>query len=261
LSDTDIRAWALANGRKVPARGPISRDVRDAYHAENGDDLDLLEPGDDEFDLAEPGPPPPDTATVEKKPRTIAAPKASRFGFGKAKTGAKKPARKRVPVDEFIASAWRGIAGLCKPLPATSRLLKIQAPVAGVILEDTIKNTVVDKWMQPLARAQQSGTAMFALAGPPVLVTALQLQPQSAPFIMPVLRESMLAWCKVAGPKMEQALKREREFEAEFGDSVDAMLAFILADMIPDSPAMTAEQEEAEVQRMQQVVQGSVVAA
>jgi hypothetical protein len=260
VSDTDIRAWALANGRKVPARGPISRDVRDAYQAEH--DMDLLgEPGDDEFDLAEPGPPPPDTATVEKKPRTIAAPKVSRFGFGKGKAGAKKPVRKRVPVDEFIASAWRGLAGLCKPLPATSRLLKIQAPVAGVILEDTIRGTVVDKWMQPLARAQQSGTAMFALAGPPVLVTALQLQPQSAPFIMPVLRESMLAWCKVAGPKMEQALKREKEFEAEFGDSVDAMLAFILADMLPDSPAMTAEQEEAEVQRMQQVVQGSVVAA
>jgi hypothetical protein len=205
--------------------------------------------------VSEPGPPP---AGAERKPRTVAVTKQPRFGFGKTKGAAKKKTpHKRIPVDEFIAGAWRGLAGFCRPLPATSRLLKIQAPVAGVILEDTIRRTVVDKWMQPLARAQQSGTAMFALAGPPILVTALQLQPQSAPFIMPILRESMLAWCKVAGPKMEQALKREKEFEEELGSSVDEMLAFILADFNPDAAPMTAEQEEARVKEMQENLQGA----
>jgi hypothetical protein len=133
--------------------------------------------------------------------------------------------------------------------------------VAGLILEDTVRNTTVDKWLQPLARAQQSGTAMFALAGPPILVTALQLQPQSAPFILPVLRESLLAWCKVAGPKMADALKREREFEDQFGGNVDEILAFILADMIPDAPGMTPEEEEERVRATQEAMQNAGAAA
>jgi hypothetical protein len=256
VSDTDIRKWALANGEKVSARGPISEDVRARYETAH-DDLGP-QPTDDDFpdDVSEPGPPPADV--TEARPRAVAVQKRPRFSFGKDKAGAKKkPAHKRVPVDDLIAGVWRGVAGFCRPLPATSRLLKIQAPVAGVILEDTVKGTVADRWMQPLARAQQSGTAMFALAGPPILVTALQLQPQSAPFIMPILRESMLAWVKVAGPKMEQALKREREFEEENGQSVDEMLAFILQDFNPDAQPMSPEQEDATVREMQENLQGA----
>src|SRR6185437_8470244 len=158
--------------------------------------------------------------------------------------GAKKPGAKpkpRVPVDDLIAGVWRGLAGFARPLPATSRLLRLQAPVAGAVLEDTVRNTVVDKWLQPLAHTTASGEAMFALLGPPLMVTALQLQPQSAPFIMPVLRESLLIWCKIAGPKMEAAMRREREFEAEFGADVDDLIAQLFEGVFTEAPTGSPE--------------------
>jgi hypothetical protein len=152
-----------------------------------------------------------------------------------------------VPVDDLIAGLWRGLAGFARPLPATSRLLKLQAPVAGVILEDTVKGSVVDRWLQPLARTSKAGEAMFVLAAPPLMVAAIELDPSKAPFIMPVLRESMLRWCKIAGPKMADALKREREFEEQFGEDVDELLAMLFdkaADPAGDE-AMIRETQEA----------------
>ncbi len=103
------------------------------------------------------------------------------------------------------------------------------------------------------------GEALFALLGPPVLVTAIQLQPDSAPFILPVLRESLLSWCKVAGPKMAEAMKREMEFESEFGQNVDEMLAFLFSQPDdPDDPAAAMAAEEEAVRRAQQSLQDAV---
>ena len=141
---------------------------------------------------------------------------------------------------------WRGLSGLC-PLPATSRLLKIQAPVAGIILEDTVKGTVIDRFMQPVARLEKSGEDVYALLGPLVCVTAVQLQPDAAPFIIPVLRHSMLTWMKVAGPKMVQAMKQEALFEEEFGQTVDELIAFLFSD-----PSGDMQQEEERIHAAQQ---------
>jgi len=255
----EVRAWMRESGEEVGARGTISQSDRDRYEAAHAPGPDYPQGMTDaDFDTSEPGPPPADE--IEKKPRNIATPKpAERFSSwrkAKAKSKPKGKAKPRVPVDDLIAGVWRGLAGFARPLPATSRLLKIQAPVAGVILEDTVRGTVVDKWMQPLARTTKGAEAMFALLGPPIMVTAIQLQPDSAPFILPVLRESMLTWCKVAGPRMAAAMKREIEFEAEFGSSVDELLAFLFAD--PGQTDATAEEEN--IRKAQQVIQDSVVA-
>jgi hypothetical protein len=150
-----------------------------------------------------------------------------------------------VPVDDLIAAVWRGLAGFARPMPPTSRLLKVQAPVAGIILEDTVKGTVVDRVLQPFARTSKSAEAIFALAGPPVLITAMQLQPDAAPLIAPLLRESLLMWGKIAGPKMEQAMKRESDFAENFGP-VDDLMAFLFAepgDAAAEDQAVRAQQE------------------
>jgi hypothetical protein len=232
-------------GLEPPDRGPIAQaDIErfEAAHAAQDDGIEV-EPDD------EPGPGEPE---AERRPRTVGVAKAPSplARWRKAKPKARKKTRPRVPVDDLIAGVWRGLAGFARPLPATSRLLKIQAPVAGVILEDTVKGTVVDGWLQPLARGTKGAEAMFALAGPPVLVTAIQLQPDAAPFILPLLRESLLSWCKIAGPKMAAALKRETEFEAEFGQDVDQMIAFLFSD-----PA--GGDEDAAVRAQQEAMQGA----
>ena len=250
-TQAEVRAWMRESGEDVGTRGTVAQSDIDRYEAAHAPGPDYP-PGmnDDDFTISEPGPPPADAA--EKKPRNIATPTpAAKFGAwrkGKAKAKPKGKAKPRVPVDDLIAGLWRGLAGFARPLPATSRLLKIQAPVAGVILEDTVKGTIVDHWLQPLARTTKGAEAVFALLGPPVLVTAIQLQPDSAPFILPVLRESMLMWCRVAGPKMADAMKREVEFEAEFGQNVDELLAFLFSDP-------TEQGEEERVRAAQQAMQ------
>ena len=249
MSDADIRAWMRDNGETPPARGTIAESDRARYEAAHAPGPDYPEGMTDaDFDMSEPDGPPADVA--ETRPRSIATAKpAERFSSWRKGKAAKKPkgrAKPRVPVDDLIAGVWRGLAGVARPLPATSRLLKIQAPVAGVILEDTVKGTVVDKWLQPLARTTKGAEAVFALAGPPVLVAAIEMNPAAAPLILPLLRESLLTWCKIAGPKMADALKRETEFEAEFGQDVDTMMAFLFTDILPaDEDAAVKAQQEA----------------
>ena len=158
-TQAEVRAWMRESGEDVGTRGTVAQSDIDRYEAAHAPGPDYP-PGmnDDDFTISEPGPPPADAA--EKKPRNIATAKpAERFSSwrkAKAKAKPKGKAKPRVPVDDLIAGLWRGLAGFARPLPATSRLLKIQAPVAGVILEDVVKGTVVDKWMQPLARTTKA---------------------------------------------------------------------------------------------------------
>lgn len=244
-TDAEIREWARAEGRDVPARGPLSPAMRAAYYESEGG------PPDEDFGAdtsAAAGPP-------DTRPRSLPAGKRRvPWRNGKGRKRARKPARPRVPVDEFLAVAWRGLAGFARPLPATSRLLKIQAPVAGMVLEDMVRHTAIDRLLQPLARVQGAGEALFALAGPPLLITAIQLQPDSIPFVMPMLRESLLAWVRVAGPKMAQALKREQEFEDEFGQTVDDLIAFLMEPLTVHEGESEAQAEDAGVTRQQEAM-------
>jgi hypothetical protein len=252
-TDAEIREWARANDREVPARGPLSPAMRAAYYEAEGGD-----PADEDFaaDMAaatSAASGPPGDARPRSIPSARRRPGWLRKG-GKKKTGRARKARPRVPVDDLIATAWRGLAGFARPIPATSRLLKIQAPVAGMVLEDMVRDTAIDRMLQPFARVQGAGEALFALAGPPLLITALQLQPDSMPFVMPMLRESLLAWVRVAGPKMTAALKREQEFEEEFGETVDDLIAFLLEPLTVHDGETEAQAEEAGVTRHQQAM-------
>jgi hypothetical protein len=68
------------------------------------------------------------------------------------------------------------------------------------------------------------------------------------------LRSSLLTWCEIAGPKFEVALKREQEVEARFGQSVDDVIALLLAAPVDpmDQAAVMAEEEA--IRRAQGIV-------
>lgn len=175
-------------------------------------------------------------------------------GGQRRKSKAKKP---RVSVEDVIAGGWRIMARVARPVPPLQRTLKVQAPVAGLLLEDAIKGTMVDKLLQPLARAQVQGKVIAALAGPPVLVTVISMhlaQCQQAgadpnPVFMSatseMLRESLIIWMDVAGPKFEAALARERAFEQHYGQDVDAFMSWLFTPPPDpaDDQAMAAEEE------------------
>jgi hypothetical protein len=192
--------------------------------------------------------------TPPRRPRTGAKAGAKRPAWmpgGKAKPkGKPKP---RVSTEDLIGSAWRLGAKLLMPLPPLHRVVTMQSRVAGPLLDDAVKGTIIDPVLQPLARLGDAGKTIQALVGPPVFTLAImQMQAQAvatqtAP--NPVLygtaeeglRSSLMAWMVVAGPKLAEAAKREAEMEEEFGQSVDDLIALIFS-----APSATPEEAAAE---------------
>lgn len=266
----EIRDWARTAGYAVPARGALTGQVRDAYDAAhpgtNGATAPVPDYPDDDFDTNFPDPIADigidlgDTGeTAPRRPR----PKGKSGGFSLFNRGKKKPGAKkktpRVSTEDLLGAVWRGGAKLLTPLPPLQRTLRMQAPVAGMLLDDVVRDTVIDPLLQPLARLAAQGKTVQALVGPPAFVSAImahQVQrasmdpPQKPhPFFMAVagegLRSSLMAWMDVAGPKFEIALEREREFEEKYGANVDAMIAFIFSPPVnpADTDAVLAEEE------------------
>jgi hypothetical protein len=260
MSDADIRTWLRDQGdTDVSVRGPISKADRARYELAHGFD-EAAGPGDSDFDVSEPGEPPPDKPEPEKRPRNVAVPRKLPWQRHDKAPKAKGAKRKRVALDDTIATGWRFLASLAKPLPATSRLLKIQAPVAGKILEPAIRDTFIDKILQPIARTTEGAEAVAVLLVPPAVVTAMQLNPQTIPFLMPVLRETLMRMIRIAGPAMAEAMQQEREFEAQFGGNVDDLIAMLLSELVvPEGES--PEQAEEELVRKAQEAMGATVAA
>lgn len=279
-----IRAWLRDHGYDIGVKGAIPRDLIGIYEAahpgsngQNGNPADGPDypdgMTDDDFgpDLTDPPDPPPGD-TAENKPRRPrsgkAAGKPSRtFPWRRKPPGGKaKPKRPRVPVDEVIGGAWRILSHVAAPVPPLQRTLRIQAPVAGLLLEDSVKGTAIDGLLQPIARLQNQGKVVAALAGPPMLVTAgtIHLQRQAAqglppsPMIMSVihegLRESLMLWVSVAGPKFEEAMAREKDFEEKYGQDVDAFIGFLFSPPPVAGDPDAAQAEEEAIKRAQGIL-------
>ena len=274
----EIRKWAKEHGYDMPERGNIPGDIRSAYDAANPggngaapppdeNDFEKYFGSDEAFDESAMDGAEQDTGeTPPRKPRPSRARTTprGRFGFGKAKDtkGAKK--KPRVSVEDLLGSLWRGAAKLAAPLPPLQRTLRVQAPVAGLLLEDAVRDTAVDVMLQPLARFANQGKVVSALLGPPVIVTALTVhQMQRAAeggepnqvFMavgLEALRSSLMTWMDVAGPKFEQAVAREKEFEGKYGRSVDEFIAMLFA--APPATAAEAQAEEDAIRRAQGIL-------
>jgi len=250
---TEMRTVLRASGLAPPDRGRLSpdwikeydkivadtpSDVEDDYGISEADFRDL--PADDE--MAEPSIP----LKEETRPVRPSEPKRHvrqrLFGASSPKdTSSKakdKKRQKRITVEHLIGRTWEGLARISQPFSlSVSRCLMIQSPVAGAILEDVVRDTVVDRALQPLARAEEKAEAVIALAGAPILVMAIEQamaledQRQQAirlAFLMPMLDESLRIWLKVAGPKVEIAAKREAEYQEKYGATINQLKAAIL---------------------------------
>jgi hypothetical protein len=133
-------------------------------------------------------------------------------------------------VEKLIGYGWRFLAQAVQPINLpVARILDMQAPVAGMLIEDAVKGTVVDRLLQPLARVSKGGELAFALLGPPMLVAAITQRPQMYPVLRPVLRESMKTWIDVAGEKLEEEAKKEQEFKDTYGTRIDEMIDAIFS--------------------------------
>ena len=126
---------------------------------------------------------------------------------------------KRVSIENVVSSGWAiGAMALARQPQAlpVARILDMQAPVAGVIVEDLARGTLLDKVLQPLARGGEKAEKAMALAGPPLLVGMITANPSWAPALRPLLKMAMMSWLQLASPAMDKVQKRQAKFSEEF---------------------------------------------
>lgn len=139
-----------------------------------------------------------------------------------------KVVRPRLGVDKLIGRAWGMLANMAAPMNVpVARVLQMQAPVAGMVLDGVVKNTVVDRVLQPIARVEQGGETVFALVGPPLIVGAITTKPHLAPMLAPLLKDALRTWINVAGPHIIKAQEEEAKFQEMYGQRIDEMIAYI----------------------------------
>ena len=228
-----IRQVLRDHGHEVPAKGKLSAanlaaydqimageadgDYRDGTSPE--DFLAGDEPTDEQIRQAQEERKPQRPTKAKGKAAGDAARRASGW-WQKSRQGkgrAKRPKHPRVPVTDLVAKAWEFLGDLSEPisLPA-SRTFKLQAPVAGLVLEDAVRDTMVDRVLQYPARWQGRGKVLAAMAAP-VLVLEIeraqgiqnpQVRALRTATLMRMLEESMMLWQEVAGDKFEEAAER-----------------------------------------------------
>ena len=176
-----------------------------------------------------------------------------------------KPKQPRVSTADLIGSAWRIGAKLAQPIPPMYRTLRLQSVIAGPLYDDAVKGTMVDPFLQPLARLTRAGETVSALAAPDVAIGIMVWESQRAakegrdpnPVVMQgaaeLLRHGLLAMMRVGGDAFAAQLAAEQADEERFGGSVDAIMAWIMAP--PADPAT----EEANIARMAATFAGEPV--
>jgi hypothetical protein len=226
----EIRDWARSEGRDVPDRGRLPAGLLDDYDAAHPAAAPQYDGGVTEADFPAAR---DEGAQDERAPsRVKAAPAAPRFWRAIRKPKGKgKPRKKhpRIPVTSVIEEIWSQLAWSAAPLPPLQRTLEIQAPFAGVVLEGVVKDTIVDRALQPVARAEELGRVVSGLAGPPVLVTAMMMVGQEHPsFAMMhgMLRFSMMSCAKLKQGSADEWIARAEENKA-LGKEVDRLIKYI----------------------------------
>jgi hypothetical protein len=263
------RTWLRDQGHEPPARGPLPPHLNtlaeEALAPEPDLDWDL---GDDDVPAIDPDDLEPSVPMQpERPPRSPRAARAERRtqpvgqrtgrllgalrGEPKAKpaAGRKPKAPPRTSLEKFTTRAYTSLGRMLGALsPATGNCLQAQAAMAGVILEDTVRGTVVDRILQPAARAEDKLDKIGALVLPPVVVFAMEQNrsavamgvksPQAGmmreAMLMPVLRESLRIGLEVSEAYADQ-IKARLEKNAETEGEIDKLIALIFGQVTAEA--------------------------
>lgn len=236
----DIREWASANDVDVNPRGPIPRPIQDQYYEASG--TDRPEPPAESppavADDVEPG----ERTTVGEKPP--AAKPAMFRGLRKPNVSTQKRSGPRAPTEGLFSGIWTVAANLlgATGMTPTARVLQLQAPVAGAVLDRELRGTAVDRAAQPIARMMNKGTAVGSLVALPLMVQVVTMKPELFPVVKPMMIEALYRWYEIAGPEVEKKQKRMAKRKEQLGDiDPEAMLEMIFASDVPADGADTTE--------------------
>lgn len=256
---SDIRDWLREQGRDVPEAGRLKSADIAAYEAAHEGEADTSYP-----DL--PGEADSDSAATQETPPRPTRASGRTAASGWLGRGRKPKARKaggqrqrerrtfpRVPVNRLIEHAWADMAWAAKGLPPMARLLQAQAPIAGVVFEDIVKDTILDRALQPAARLEDKADKAYGMLMPPLYVMAVMstapgpgedpsLAHKSA-FIG--LRHSLLVMSRIGGPNLAELEQRAADDASREAD-VDRFIRFLF-----DMPEPVIPEDEAERAREQ----------
>lgn len=259
----DIREWARSNGYEVSDRGRIAAAIREEYEAANpqpeDDDAPMVLAPAGPPDEAPSGPqrppeaPPAPTVRAEEKPPQV--PKRDRLAPLKRKPGQGAPRKPlpRVSTANLFGLVYSGLGYVAARNPRgipTARAMDLMAPVAGDVLDDLVKGTLVDRLVQPIARSGERGEKAAALVGFPLLTALVTARPEMFPVVRPAMRMSIVMALEVADQPMKRLEAKAAKFAEKFGDiDIDAMIDAVFANI--DLPVMHSPDEDAAVRRAQ----------
>jgi hypothetical protein len=204
IGDDEIRDWARSTGRAVGTRGVLSPRLRAEYEAiaaSSGAHVGDADPVTQPIPVvppepapagAESPPPRPRAAKAETRPRPVRQASRSPLsrarawlnGSATAKPAAKGrapkvkvaegPARPRTPVTDLAEFVWNQTARAMEHFnPPVARTMAWQAPYIGIVADDVLAATPVDKILQPIARMQHGVSGAGAMIAMPFVVGAI----------------------------------------------------------------------------------------
>jgi hypothetical protein len=297
-TSAEKRAWLVANGHPELAegKGRLPKELSDKAEAALAPADDYgpgTGPGDFEGPLsfvAADDPPEVsagDDPTAEDAGAAVAEERPSRphasrpwFGFARPRAKAKAAGKtrgkthKRVSIAPLIEDAYSDIAWAAAGIPPLRKLLQAQAPIAGVILDPVVKDTIADPVLQIAARNHERMQVAMALLGTPAALMAVLVsapEPVLAPMIaedgtpmvdgagkqvtalvpgdpsvqhqmaMVSLRYCVRAMASVAGGDSLERIAERAAANVARDDQVNRFIAYLLD--IPVAPAADQSQE------------------
>lgn len=146
-----------------------------------------------------------------------------------------KPPRKtvaRAPLSEGLGYGLMG-AGLLLQRgadPPVGRAIQWEAPLAAEKLDALVAGTVVDRLLQPVARAGATAKELGAVLALPLLVALIERRPELAPYleapVKSVLTELALDMAELGQRQQERLAKMQKRAGAEKVD-VEGIMAAI----------------------------------
>lgn len=265
-SGTDVRQWLRDQGEDVSVKGPLPKGARERYDAAHGGEQLIVdgaveEAGTDadydggvtEADF--PSDPGPEADAVERAPRRVrSAPKGGqRFRekiWGGGKAGRPKKKQPRISLKGFAEDLFLDLAWTFQGLPPIEKVLYLQAPLAGQIVEDTCKGTVADAFLQPVARVDRQFKALEALTAP-AWVAAIMVKGRrdeagnyspETKLMFGGLRHALLCMARITDLDFEQLRTKSEELKGK-SDQIDQIIAWLFE--MPAPPPEAPEPEPA----------------
>lgn len=248
----DIRAWATSHGLELAGngRGRIPDSIKQQYRQAMG----IPEPDPAPAPPTGEGEPPPteqDTSAststgtprrgpTPSRPKEVPPKRSGIFDRWKSKREGRKAARGRQSTERLLSSAWGGAAKLLAGFGALplARVMEMQAPVAGALLEPEIRGSIVDSPLQPFARLMNRGSVIGALVGLPLMVQAVSMRPELYQTLHPYMVDAIWRWFEIAEPEFKKKLAQLEARKERFDIDPDALLAQIFAPPTQEPPTV-----------------------